>query len=338
MNRVTGEFQPSAVQPAPSFVCPCCGALEARPAGAYHLPPQRDTEGDLIDISYPLVECRHCHHVLAHPIPSQVDLGKYYSSKAFWKTQGVEVGQASVDWRTKLTENSSLWERFDRARRQFDFVQRNASLRADARIIDLGSGYSPLIYFFREAGFRSLHALEPFDEICVFLERQGVTTYPQLLEDFVARDDLPGFDMMVISHTLEHLTDPASVVAGLSRHLTANGILFVDVPFQDHLRPYKQGLHYQFFNETSIASLGERAGLTLRVAEHDRFGIVENQLFKVLLRVYGASFGKKGGISPRPSIDLLHTNVWRPLRSLLGLKINIFISTLDLRVLLSPKD
>lgn len=326
--------QPSAHRDSPPFACPCCGGSKAKPAGLYRLPPKRDPEGGLLDISYPLVECEHCRHVAAHPIPSQVDVGHYYGSKAFWKTQGVSADESSSGWYRKLTENSSLWERFCRARRQMAFVRRNLSLPEDANIIDLGSGYSPFLYFCREAGFRKLYALEPYDEICAYLERQGVTAYPQLLEDFVVREDLPKFDLMVISHTLEHLIDPAGVLDGLRRHLAPNGILFVDVPFQDHLRPYKQGLHYQFFSHDSIASLAERTGFAVKATEHDRYGAFESHLIGWLFSAYGMSFATRGGITARPGIDFLHKFAWRPVKSLLGLNINIFISTLDLRALL----
>lgn len=318
-----------------NFICPCCRGRQAEFTGIYRLPSRRNTEGGLVGISYPLMECARCTHVAAHPVPSAVDIGNYYGSKAFWKTQGVKVDESSKGWRQKLIENSSLWERFERGRRQFEFIRRSIPLKAGSRVIDLGSGYSPLLYFFAEAGFRNLYALEPFEEICAFLNQQGVTTYPTLLEDFVMRGDLPTFDLMVISHTLEHLVDPAEVIAGLARHLAPNGVLYIDVPFQDHLRPYKQGLHYQFFNETSMDFLAQQTGLAVRAVEHDRPNLIERQLLRILFGIYGLSFGKKEGITANPRIDLLHKFAWRPFRSLLGLKINIFISSLDLRLILS---
>ena len=323
------------LQNAIGFICPCCSGRDCSPVDTYKLPPRRDPEGGLVDISYPLVKCTHCTHVAANPVPSQVDVGRYYGSKAFWKAQGVEVDSNDSDWRKKLTENSSLWERFCRARRQIQFVRQNLSHLPKTRIIDLGSGYSPFLYFCQEAGFQNLYALEPFGEICSFLERQGVTTYPQLLEDFVKRNDLPKFDLMLISHTLEHLLDPAEVLEGLRRHLSPEVILFIDVPFEDYLRPYKQGLHYQFFSPSSIKSLAQRTGFTVKAIEHDRFGAFEARLINWLFAVYGLSFGKKGGISASPNVDLLHKMAWRPVKSLFGLKINIFISSLDLRVLLA---
>jgi SAM-dependent methyltransferase len=316
------------------FICACCRGRSSSPAGLYALPPKRCPEGNLFKMHYPLVECTRCHHVTAHPLPSALDINRYYGSQVFWESHGVNFDATKLNWLDQVTANSGLWERFCRAKRQFDFIRHNVKLRTDARIIDIGSGYSPFLYQCRMAGFGLLHALEPSKAICNYLRDQGVTVYPQLLEDFIERNDLPVFDVMVISHTLEHLITPSQVLQGLRRHLVAGGMIYIDVPFMDHLRPYHQGLHTQFFNPTSIERLAEQMEFDLKVVEHDSFGIFDKVMIALLYYMYGLFLNPKGGVSTRPIIDLLHRLLWRPLRSLFGLKVNIFISSMDLRALL----
>lgn len=320
----------------PSFVCCCCGGTESEPAGSYALPPRRGEAEESIGLSYDLAQCTACGHVSAHPLPSEDAIGCYYASNAFWAAQGADLEETDIAWRDKVTSTSGLWERYRRGDRQLDFAVRSLNLGPDANIIDLGSGYSPFLQRCRERGFGNLFALEPSDEVCSYLEKQGVTAYPQLLEDFVVRDDLPKFDLMMISHTVEHLIDPSQVFEGLRRHLKPGGALYVDVPYRDDLRPYHQGVHLQFFNENSMSRLAATTGFTVRSIEHDRFNPLEKILISLLYAIYGKVFRGSGGVGANPKIEFLHKAFWRPVKRLLGLKINIFISSMDLRALLTP--
>lgn len=316
------------------FKCSCCAGGDCTQAGSYALPPERDPDGGLVRVSYPLVCCSACGHVMAFPSPSEVDIANYYKSQAFWKSHGVDTSEVRNDWKEKLTGKSGLWERFERARRQFEFVSRGRTLNRETKIIDLGAGYSPFLFHCRRAGYVSLFALEPSESLCEYLSAEGVTTYAELLEEFVERDDLPLFDVMVISHTMEHLLDPARILKGLRRHLAPNGVIYVDVPFEDYLKPYHQGLHLQFFSVASMKELAHRTGYEVAALETDAHGWMERMVLAVLYQVYGAFFGGKGGVSNSGKINFLHRYVWRPVRHLLALRINIFISSQDLRALL----
>ena len=322
---------------ATDFTCSCCAGTEGRPAGIYTLPARRAASGDEVTMTYPLAECCTCGHVEAHPPPAEVDIARYYR-QGFWDDHGAGSTADAVPatWLGQVTSTSGLWERYQRAGRQVDFLARSTGLPADTTVIDLGSGYSPFLVRCAERGLTRLHALEPSAEVCAFLEGQGVVTYPVLLEEFVGRDDLPMFDVMVISHTVEHLVDPAAVMSGLRRLLAPGGVIYVDVPYQDHLRPYHQGLHLHFFNERSMSRLLERSGLEATVVEADSLGPADRAVMRALFAVYGRFFGGRGGVGGNGWVEQLHRMVWRPLKRLLGLRVNIFISSQDLRVLAAP--
>lgn len=320
-----------------SFKCVCCDANQSCPIGPYDLPATNHLEGRPESWSYSLVECRSCGHVAAHPLPDRKELNQHYESSDFWEGHGLEHASAATEWRAQLIGNSSLWERYRRAATQFELIRSTVSLKPDTRIIDLGSGYAPFLYHCRCGGHRNLYALEPSADICGYLESQGIKTYNCLLEDFVERDDLPKFETVVISHTAEHLSDPRGVIASLKRHLSPTSVLYIDVPFQDHLRPHHQGLHLQFFNENSIARLVSECGFRTIEVEADRHNLLERTVLAFLYAIYGRMYRKRrGGIAPSDHIELLHRFVWRPLRRLFRLRINIFISSADLRILASP--
>ncbi len=282
-------------------------------------------------MSYPLLSCVNCSHVTAHPLPSDFDIDRFYGGMRFWKGYGVNDTLQHRDWFESLVSNSSLWENFNRAKNQLAYILEHSELTSGAKIIDFGSGLAPFLCHCRQRGFENLYALEPSAVICAFLKEQGVMTFPSLLEVFIARDDLPKFDLMVVSHTLEHLKNPAGVLEGLREHLSENGVLYVDVPYKDNLKPYHQGLHFHFFNETSMREILQKSGYRVISTHTDGFTFLESALIKILYFVYGLFYGKSGGVSANKRIDLPHRLLWRPLKWVTGLKINIFISSMDLR-------
>lgn len=315
--------------------CCACAHVGATSAGHYALPTKSDAQGRPTTMSYPLVACTSCGHVQAHPPPDEDAIAAYYRS-GFWDDQGAGHEDRELTWAERVTEPSGMWERNQRAARQIGVLTGAVDLPSTARVIDLGSGWSPLLHRLAELGFTDLHALEPSPEVCAFLERQGVTTWPMLLDEFLARDDVPKFDAMVISHTVEHLADPQPLLRGLADRLTPNGVLYVDVPFRDDLRPHHQGLHLQFFQESSMRPLLERSGLDVVTLETDRLNPLERAMLAALHAVYGRTYKGKGGVSASGRLEKLHRRAWRPLRRVLPLEVNIHISSQDLRVLARP--
>jgi SAM-dependent methyltransferase len=317
------------------FTCACCAGDKATPASTYSLPDRTGADGSTAQMSYPLAECVECGHVQAHPPPSAIDLERYYST-SFWQSHGVDGDGIDGDWHANLTSSSGLWERYRRAERQARYLVDTAALSREARIIDLGSGLSPFLYHCRRLGLGDLAALEPDPAICSYLDGHGIETYPTMLETFIERHDIEPFDAMVISHTVEHLADPHTVISGLARHLRPGGFLYIDVPHRDDRLPYHEGLHLHFFGAQSMARLLGRCGLAVEASEVDKLRARDRAARNVLYFAYGRSFGGRGGVSGKGKLEFLHRHVWRPAARLLGLRINIFVSNEDLRVIARP--
>jgi SAM-dependent methyltransferase len=323
MSKILTEKQAEAA--AGTFVCVCCRSSDSLAAGHYAIPNH-----DGSAFGYPLRTCHNCGHTQAHPFPAEKSIHDYYSGN-FWGEQGVEAVLESVDWKTKVTQTSGLKERYERAARQFRTIEATHQLLHEAHILDVGSGYSPFLQICREKGYNNLYALDPAKDVCKYLQEQDVTTYAQLLEDFVSRTDLPKFDVIVLSHTAEHLFDPVTILKDLATLLKAGGVLYVDVPYRDHEKPFHLGLHLNFFSEKSLELAMERAGLTPVAVIKEIPNLRERLVQKLLFKIYGRFFGKgritKGG----HKLDRLHSTFWVPFRQILRLRINIFISSFDLK-------
>lgn len=75
----------------------------------------------------------------------------------------------------------------------------------------------------------------------------------------------PGhYDFIFLFHVLEHVADPVSMIARLAKQLTANGMLYVEVPLGAWLEwnDLREPLtHINFFSEQSLAAVAEASGL-----------------------------------------------------------------------------
>lgn len=331
MSTTHSDMESPTSVAGPSGACCACGRVaEMKRAGQYALAPREDENGEPLPMEYPLAECSACGHVQADPPPDSSTIQAYYKA-GFWAAQGADPTAEARSWHERVTEPSGMWERSQRADRQVRALVETPGITTTSRVIDLGSGWSPVLYQLQQLGFSDLHALEPSAEVCDFLDTQGVTTWPVLLEEFLERDDLPSFDAMIISHTVEHLVDPQAVVAGLRDLLAPDGVLYVDVPFRDDLRPHHEGLHLQFFNEQSMRRLLERSGLDAESIEVDHLRWHDRFLLSALHRAYGSLYAGKSAVPSSGRIESLHKWAWRPVRRALRLRVNVHISSQDLK-------
>ena len=68
------------------------------------------------------------------------------------------------------------------------------------------------------------------------------------------------FNLIVLSHILEHLTNPFEYLKLIHRLLVKNGTLFIEIPFLDNLFKVDVFPHLLFFDPNSLRKLCERAG------------------------------------------------------------------------------
>lgn len=319
-----------------AFSCCCCDHCDytlVRPHVIRTGDGRQSLEGPR-EFSSSLVSCTKCSHVSVHPVPSQKVISEQYLGLNYWEDKGVTSRLADRSWVENLTSNGSLWERYERSERQLKLILDRSKVPADAKIIDLGTGLSPFLFHCQKRGFKDLYGVEPSEEICRYLSDQGLTAYPMLLEDFITRGDLPRFDVMVLSHALEHLTAPDVILKGLRELLSDRGVFFITVPYEDHLKPWTPQTHLHFFNEVSMAHLLKKCGYRAMFVEPEKY----NALERTMIKAYHLAVGAKKKIIEEKLIDdrrvqRLHEYLWRPLRRLLRLNVNIYVSTTNLLVL-----
>jgi SAM-dependent methyltransferase len=200
---------------------------------------------------------------------TQAALDEYYAAMGKYGDLGVYAGGDAGG-----LETEAPWE-LARAATLADFIAGVAT--ADARVLDLGCSTGTLMVLLAERGFRNLSGIEPLPSaVRIARDARGldvtegwITTLP----------DPAAFDVVVLSHVLEHVLELREALDLIHGALAPGGVLVVEVPdshrFHEYLHiPYQDfnTEHINHFSPAILSALIESAGYACESLQEDVAG------------------------------------------------------------------
>lgn len=240
--------------------CPCDKA-HLRPGFAYDSPPEGETRFDLGAQTYArgYDVCDVCGHWFGR---HDLDLSGLYDRDYVDATYGDAAGM-----RARFEKIMALPpERSDNRAR---VARIQAFARANGiepgRILDVGAGLGVFPAAMMEQGWRAW-ALEPDPRTQVHLRALGVAGVGGAIADLAP---CAPFDAISFNKVLEHVEDPAALLAESRPLLAADGFVYIELPdaAAAEAGPGREEFfieHHHVFSPTSVAMLCERAGFSLR--------------------------------------------------------------------------
>lgn len=144
------------------------------------------------------------------------------------------------------------------AKSRFDFIKSNIAFKKNYSILEVGAGDGFLLKEFISAKHSvNLTAIEYNKESIKKLKEQNI----QVLSDLSKIKKKDKFDLIILSHVLEHVIDPSTFVDKLKSLLNKNGYIFVDVPCLDYLIKKETSSHISFFDLSSLNYLFKKLKL-----------------------------------------------------------------------------
>jgi SAM-dependent methyltransferase len=159
-----------------------------------------------VDYTYSLLRCTNCGRVRTDPCPANGDTEPLYQGYG----------------RSRLERESEVrrW-----------FVSRLADIRRfavpSARVLDVGCSIGTFVKMLKEVGYRA-EGLEIDKYSAEQARAHGLEIHEGSLESAPLRGGF--YDLIVMSHSLEHLPQLGSAIPIISRSLTNGGILLIYVP------------------------------------------------------------------------------------------------------------
>jgi SAM-dependent methyltransferase len=160
-----------------------------------------------------VAQCRQCGQVVTVPVPA--DIGRYYPS-GYYGDAGGRRFPVVMEW---LQEQLYNW----RSRQVLHRLDRK-----NPKVLDVGCGRGLLLRAFQQGGC-DVTGTEFSEDACRFArEVLKLPVRVGLLHELNFPDH--SFDVVVMWHVLEHVSDPRPTLAEVSRILKPGGLFLVAVP------------------------------------------------------------------------------------------------------------
>lgn len=176
-------------------------------------------------------------------------LGKYYKND-YWAS---DFKKSKSQIRNVLSKIPWLQFEYLRANSQFEYVK-----DFSGSVLDVGAGKGITGLLFAKKGY-SVSVLEPDKQnISQLQKNDNITTYNGNFENIEISEK---FDIIVLSHVLEHVVDIKKFLNSLKKILTNKGIIFIEVPNckNEHelLDSINKSPHLSHFNMNCLKKLLE---------------------------------------------------------------------------------
>jgi SAM-dependent methyltransferase len=215
------------------------------------------------------MRCIECSVGSVRPVPSATEIAEFYRLDSYYTHGSNHIADVPLSVADRILIKLA-WQ-FDNSR-QFDTSRVSELLLPGSKVIDLGCGDGRLIAELQHAGFEVL-GVEPDRSAQALGATKGVEILPGTAEDLPASLVPGSFDLVVMSHSLEHCRDPGRAVRNAAALLKPGGGLYCEVPncAAMHFRTFTvtstmfdAPRHLQFFEPGNLQALLEGRGFTIK--------------------------------------------------------------------------
>lgn len=228
--------------------CPICGGDDA----TLHYSNCLDLEY-FMEASYDFYRCRGCGVVFMHPLPTREQLPSLYPSTY----HNFDPPSNPV----------SRWLLDRYYEHQCTICRRHVD--PDGALLEVGSAAGDVLERMQAHGHHDVQGIELSLEACQRAWQRGLTVFHGTLDEFETDQR---FDLIFMSHVIEHVPDPAATVVKLGSLLKPGGVLYLETPnvgsLDARLWGQRWGLvhyprHLYLFDRATLTDLLERGGFTV---------------------------------------------------------------------------
>lgn len=238
------------------------------------------------------VVCRGCGLVYQNPRPTVSEMEDFYA-RAYWQKRESEA-HGRVDIVERPSERSLAVERMLRG-----------TVSEQSSIIDIGCGRGEILSHLSRSFKCRITGIEPStEEACRTSERLGITIINGTLDSMGNSSNR--FDVVILSHVLEHFHDPREAVRKCAALLSPNGSFFIEVPNMLRPNPKKRLAnwlaieHMYYFTPHNLERILREAGLRVTMSEI-------THVIRFLCR-------REDEVALEPNIEFCATNEYRSVR------------------------
>lgn len=216
------------------YPCPVCGEND------FEKIFERGVFSDKIYVSI----CKNCGLVCQNPRMDENFFVNYYKGSEYYGSH-----------QPRLNESAEGHNSSGRPKKIFFNVRQKISKQS--AILEVGAGRGENLFFLKKMGFNNLSATELSKHSSDLLNARGIRCYYGTLDNFLLTEKRK-YNLIILSHVLEHQVQPEKMLAQLGGLLKKNGLVLILVPnllfpkntFSQFMIP-----HVFYFTPTSLKNL-----------------------------------------------------------------------------------
>lgn len=229
--------------------CSVCGASDSKLI--YDQPTESIIGLGSLDYHHLINMCNNCGFVFASPVLNEELIKKLYESMSNYEHPELVGVRPDVEIR--------------QIQRQFDIISSKFPSGFSGKALDIGCSTAVLLSKFQANGWQVL-GLDPSDKcIQISKEKLNVKVIKGFFSVELLKKEMP-FDLIILSHVLEHVVNPDLVIRGIRELLAEDGLLYIEVPNlmkPDNTKCYFGFEHVNFFTPVSLLNLLQVSGFSL---------------------------------------------------------------------------
>ena len=226
-----------------------CGLCQSQ--SYYQLFHQTDQYEQEVTLSV----CETCGLTQLNPKKNNQELEQFYSSE-YYRLYSMD---------DKKLSNPNWLERKNKVATEIlDAIEVHKHLKGIS-LLDIGSSYGFLIKKARDRGC-NVFGIEPSIEQSTELKGQGFNIFTGSLQNYL-ESDYKSFEIITLSHVLEHTLEPINFLTCLRKLLQPDGLVCIEVPNSSWARefgrhPYNtHSAHIYYYTSETLQATLELSGL-----------------------------------------------------------------------------
>lgn len=247
------EFNRRAQTGELAFITPpqcLCGGTEFDQVATY----------DRYRIWQPVSLCRHCGLMACRPRMANDTIAWFYGSDVYRRLYNSDRMLPHTPDKFLARAESMSWRR--------DTIKTSVDYDRVERVGEIGCGAGWNLWAFHQDG-KSVVGVDYSPELTAAGRAMGMDIRQGTMEALAGER----FDVLILSHVLEHMPDPAEALAQGAELLAENGVFYIEVPdARDICLGMFQSAHVWYFTPTRLRHLAASVGLEA-IAEKSYGGV-----------------------------------------------------------------
>jgi len=215
---------------------------------------------------FTVVKCNNCGLIYINPRPGQNIIFNYYPDE-YWNIE--EDNHINMEMKLKKFVHRFI----NKIYYKINIPNLNQNCN---KVLDIGCGDGKGLFKLKEDGWETYGVeISPLAAERAH-EKYGLNIFTGIVEDAQYEDEF--FDLIILNHVLEHLSDPKTTLIEINRILKNEGKLIISIPnvnsfeakhFKKYWTAWELPRHLYHFTPFTIKSLLDKTGFEVLKIEYD---------------------------------------------------------------------